>query len=504
MTTIAGVRALPQAQKGFRLGAKRIYRTASERITAMLVRSAGRDGIIEPRQERVITRAAGEIIQSLFVGSDGRSAYADDGATPLAAYPRLVNSWVGYVTYRAVHAHYDWMRRTLPDDVFRWLARARRPESVREMIDVSARMLPGFLPNALAQYDPLHRWVDPNGYTLSDRIWRAGGDTRQRIDAILSEGIRNGEGALQLSRKLEQFLLPGRAQLRTYKPYGVDASYRGMLLGRTEIARAHGEATLISARLNPYVSGIDWALSASHPKMDICDQLATIGMGGGRLKEPYDLYGVPGYPPHPQCVLPGIRIGVPGGQKYVEFIQNGDMVLTHRGRYRPVAKVWSKPYDGEIVQITTDFGVLMLTPEHPVMTQSGWVNAGELKAGTVVLLVSLRIKAAADAPPDTVPTAHWPIKEISHFDYSGPVYNMEVIHDNSYVAEDIAVHNCLCTLLSVVTSTPAQVTNELRGFMEAGEEPPVTPASEGVLLWLLLGAAFYEWWQRNKQEVVAI
>jgi hypothetical protein len=297
----------------------------------------------------------------VFVGSDGYSAYASDGATPLSPYAKLVNQWVAYTTVKIVQHQRDWMKRNVPEDVFNWLAGAVRPSNVSEMINVAARMLPGFVPNALANYDPLHRWVDPNGYMLSDRIWRLGTDTRSRLDAMLAESIRNGDSALTISKKAERFMLPGRAALRTDKPYGKDASYRGMVLGRTEITRAHGEVTLITARLNPYVSGMDWALSVSHPKFDVCDQLATLGMGGGRIREPYGLYDVPGYPVHPQC---------------------------------------------------------------------------------------------------------------------------------------------LCTLLSVVTSNMAQVTADLRAFMEAGEPPPLTPAADDSLLWILLGSALYQWWKVN-QEVVA-
>lgn len=355
MAQIRDARTLPQTQKYFREGFKDILRPASERIVSLLVRNGGADGVINPRLESALIRSAGEIVQSVFTGLDGRSVYAANEVAPLSPYASLINRAVIRVTVKGVRAHRNWLRQNIPDDVFRWLAGARRPESVREMV------LPA-MSKVFGEYDPLHLWVDPNGYRLSDRIWRAGVDTRTRIDAILAEGIRSGESAISLSKKLERFLLPGRAALRTQKPYGTDASYRGMVLGRTEITRAHGQTTLIAARLNPYVTGLDWALSASHPKMDICDSLATIGMGGGRIKEPYGLYDAINFPPHPQC---------------------------------------------------------------------------------------------------------------------------------------------LCSIYSAVTSTPAQVTAELRAMMEAGDEPPVTPAADGILLWLLLGAELYRWFQSNQDVVEA-
>lgn len=359
VNVIPGTRALPIAQKGFREGYKAILRPAVEQINAILLRSAGADGKIDPKRERQVLSATGSVIDRVFVGYDGRHAYAEDEAAPLSPYAKLVNTWVAYVTVKAVRNQQAWMKAHVPEDVYNWLKSARRPDNVREMISVAARLHPGFVPNAFAQYDPLHQWVDPDGYRLSDRIWRTDVDTRSRLDAMLAEQIRNGNSAFNISKKSEQFMLPGRAAMRTDKPYGKDASYRGMVLGRTEIARAHRDATITTAKLNPYVGGMDWALSASHPKMDICDSLATIGMGGGRLKEPYDVNGVPAYP-HPQC---------------------------------------------------------------------------------------------------------------------------------------------LCTIQSVVTSTPAQVTEELRGSMQEGVEPPLTPAADDTVLWLLFGGAFYQWWRSNQEAV---
>jgi len=787
---IPGTRALPVAQKGFREGFKAILRPAAEQIGTVLQRYAGIDGKIDPKRERQVLAATGQIIDRVFVGFDGRHAYAEDEATPLSPYAKLMNTWVAYITVKAVRNQQAWMKRNVPEDVYNWLSRAKRPTGVRE-IDVSARMGKGFVPNAFAKYDPLHLWVDPNGYRLSDRIWRTDGDMRARLDAMIAEQIRNGNSAFNISKKAEQFMLPGRAALRTDKPYGKDASYRGMVLGRTEITHAHGEVTLTTARLNPYVTGMDWVLSASHPKNDPCDVVATVGPGGGRLREPYPMDNVPSYPMHPQCVLPGQMVTTVDGDVPIEDIQSGDLVLTHEGRYQPVQSSWHNNYEGVIYRIETANGSMEITPEHPVMTLRGWINAEDLQSTDYILdtsfdigfdcsfgvmencpaqfpkacvpqsvflfgmpvntitfdsdfrgnqsevqpetfnpilsskvepvfgqhfthslldsgfpLVGVEALHATEAtgsgitsfdletllavetshessilqthgmhddmreagvvdlfgsgnlsantgfssrvsvtslqcaePFDSLPlrlaksaiilnplqlscfalgtqrnsavseelnqhselsaedaidlrcaeqvgdielgqdifkrtallgfdpldmstdgvephavAAAFPsagltanrtitgvvsthdnllssspeceegaasgnavverlitppqaqlhyikIQSISVREYAGLVYNMHVEVDNSYTVNGMAVHNCLCNIQSVVTATPAQVTEELRGFMQEGEEPPLTPAADDTLLWLLLGAAFYEWWTRNGEEV---
>ncbi len=122
-----------------------------------------------------------------------------------------------------------------------------------------------FAPNPLAEYDPPHLWVDPNGYRLSDRVWRTAGETRRKVDAMVDEGIRQGRGALALSRDLEEYLHPGRQIVRTKAPYGTDASYDAMRLARTEITRAASKAHEAAALDNPFVTGLKWKLSPQHP-----------------------------------------------------------------------------------------------------------------------------------------------------------------------------------------------------------------------------------------------
>jgi hypothetical protein len=161
------------------------------------------------------------------------------------------------------------------------------------------RQTPLFKPNPLAQYEQAHTWIDPNGHTLSDRIWRTAGNTRRKLDMFLEDAIREGRGTLNLenrgatglARDLEQFLMPGRQLRRTSKPYGIDASYDAMRLARTEITRAHAKAFENTAELNTFVTGLIWNLSGSHPKIDICDTHAE--------NSPYPLGTQPTMPAHP-------------------------------------------------------------------------------------------------------------------------------------------------------------------------------------------------------------
>lgn len=284
MPVIASSRSLYSAQLGFRDQWKTELQSSIDRFTGRIVRYGEKVPQVESNK---VLAAIGDDLERVFVGADYRSAFGADGVSPLATFPRILNFWLAWVSASVVFAHYTFMQRVTPPDLFQQLG-----GRVREQI------------NPFVAYEAPHTWVDASGYTLSGRIWQAGIRTRGRMDAFLSERIRNGQGSLQMSRELERFLLPGRAPLRTKKPYGTDASFDAMRLARTEIARAHTEATFISSRLNPYVTGMDWALSAQHPKLDICDRLATIGMQGQRLKAPYPIDSAPHVveDSHPQCL----------------------------------------------------------------------------------------------------------------------------------------------------------------------------------------------------------
>ena len=307
--TIGGERWLIQAQRGAERDIDAGLRVVVNRIrNALLQLSGGEDRPIPLRLKNTLLIQAGEYVSRYFVGEDGRSAYR--GVQPLSPYATALNKWLEWVQVKTVGSHQAFMLRVLASepDILRWLASA--PEQSQLPVQEV------FRPNPLAEYEPAHTWVDPNGYRLSDRIWRVSTRTRDKIDAILTEGIREGKGSLEIAKSVERFLLPSRAPLRTKKPYGTDASFDAMRLARTEIARAQAQASLAAANTNPFVTGMDFALSASHPRVDICDKLATIGMDGERLKEPYpkEESPIPIKDTHPLCLCnlrPSVAQSIP-------------------------------------------------------------------------------------------------------------------------------------------------------------------------------------------------
>jgi len=302
MSKIAVKQALTSAQRGYKRDITQAFQDGADRVRGELRRTVG-DGPVEGRRRMTVLVGVGRVIDRLFVGEDGRRAYADEnGADPLSPVAEALTKWTVEVQARVVLSHARYAQRKLAGDsaLVQWL---QSRQSAR-LFELDIVPNPIFFPNPLARYEAAHTWVDPNGYRLSDRIWRAGQRTRDKIDRVVNEGIREGWSSTQIADAVEGYLLPGRQAVRTKRPYDLDASFDAMRLGRTEISRAHAEASRLAAAANPYVTGMDFALSAQHPRRDICDDYATIGMGGGRIREPYEKGAerLPVVDTHPQCL----------------------------------------------------------------------------------------------------------------------------------------------------------------------------------------------------------
>jgi hypothetical protein len=143
------------------------------------------------------------------------------------------------------------------------------------------------------------------------------------------------------------------------------------------------------------------------------------------------------------CVPPGYPVMTASGPKPVEEVVTGDLVLTHRGRWRPVTSTMSRDYDGDLAVIKPR-GMLpiALTANHPVWraparleTQDRtnrlvpkewlWTNAEFLRAGR---------KLAGDYILQPVP-AGWPGAACPIRDFD------EAMLVGLYLAEGSAAHH---------------------------------------------------------------
>lgn len=153
---------------------------------------------------------------------------------------------------------------------------------------------------------------------------------------------------------------------------------------------------------------------------------------------------------HPEC-LPGVtNIYTSEGWRPIKDVQEGDLVLTHQGKFKPVVRKIRNILEpkSKFVEIRTSSSVatdtkLNLTANHPVLTQRGWVLAEEVVVGDLVSILQHECVNCGD-PPGKFRFAWTEVKVVRTYETKKKqtVFNLSVLDDHSYVAKGFAVHNC--------------------------------------------------------------
>ena len=142
------------------------------------------------------------------------------------------------------------------------------------------------------------------GFQLSERVYMNDVATVNRVGRIIDESLAMGRSAKEIAAEVRGFISPDT-------PGGV--SYAAMRLARTEINNAYHDTVKEKMKKRPWVEGIDWNLSGSHPCHDICDEYAE--------KSPWDKAEVPSKP-HPQCLC-YITAALPSNEKFIDNLFEG-------------------------------------------------------------------------------------------------------------------------------------------------------------------------------------
>jgi len=220
----------------------------------------------------------------------------------------------------------------------------------------------------------------------------------------------------------------------------------------------------------------------------------------------------PGGPPfHFNCFIDGqTPIYTSKGWVAIRNIKTGDFVLTHKGRFRNVTEIIRTPLQTPNVVKFALKGrgshlPISVTSGHPILTDKGWISAGELKSGDKVVLLSHKCKRVdgsywhKDKEKDNIRQKNiegegWQVfrfgedqinknfgcvekevlriasnhKELYQFsEYeicvinkwrlkkARTLYNFSVEEDESYIARGFVVHNCRSTTIPITKSWAA-------------------------------------------------
>jgi hypothetical protein len=168
-------------------------------------------------------------------------------------------------------------------ELFQTLAGLNVPQStITALVDAETAA-------AKSSLDRMIRRVFGESYVnLSQRVYKSSVAIGRVLDNKINSALARGLSAKEFARELSPYINPDT-------PGGL--RYASMRLARSEINNAAHAVAVSDASGKPWIEGMQWELSASHPKADVCDDLAE---GGPALDGVYPPHAVPGRP-HPQC-----------------------------------------------------------------------------------------------------------------------------------------------------------------------------------------------------------
>jgi hypothetical protein len=145
---------------------------------------------------------------------------------------------------------------------------------------------------------------------LSQRVYNSQVSFGSILDRKVNSALVRGLSAREFSREISDFINPNT-------PGGV--RYAAMRLARTEINNAAHAVAIHSQADKPWVIGMRWRLSGSHPKPDECDKLAKGGPKGDGIYRK----GETPKKPHPQCFC-FVTPETPTDNEFLDALINGE------------------------------------------------------------------------------------------------------------------------------------------------------------------------------------
>jgi hypothetical protein len=215
---------------------------------------------------------------------------------------------------------------------------------------------------------------------------RYAGAVGQDIRRMLAIGVIKGESVSQMTDRLQGSKRYRKAVSGDIAAEGIagnlDDRYRfwAMRVVRTETQSAYNtqlDNTIRQAKQHIPDLIRRWDASLDRRTCIVCGALhGTTAPIGGAFPD-----GTTEAPQHPNCVPAGTMISTPDGPRPIESIRIGDYVLGGlTGLPRMVTDVHVNYHQGDMVVLEADGCRLDLTPNHPVLTGRGWVEAGEIQA----------------------------------------------------------------------------------------------------------------------------
>lgn len=257
-----------------------ILRRSSERISRELAHLATKPGIgaAVRREQLLLTQAAIHRELTTLWDGIGRTVMAGRETAAAAAVEGIVDR--------------ELLRSVLPAADADYLLDSMRTSARSTVEVVQARLELSQIP-------------------LAESVYKNRELSNGKIDAIVNEALARGASARELAADVRRFIRPDvQGGVR----------YAAFRLGRTELNNAFHATQVQTGIKTPWITGLKWNLSGSHPRPDECNEYADAdnGMGAG-VWEPEQ---VPAKP-HPNCLCFTTSETV-GRDQFVDSFMAGD------------------------------------------------------------------------------------------------------------------------------------------------------------------------------------
>lgn len=149
------------------------------------------------------------------------------------------------------------------------------------------------------------------------------------------------------------------------------------------------------------------------------------------------------------CFVSGTLVLTNSGYKKIEDVSLEDQLLTHTGKFQKILNLQSKSYTGKLYHISVTKDTIICTEEHPFYVRKEneepeWKKASEITKdyyfGMVKDMCSVNEILGCFIEGKYI---WFKLQNIKIEDtVNTPVYNFEVEEDNSYIVQNVIVHNC--------------------------------------------------------------
>ncbi len=208
------------------------------------------------------------------------------------------------------------------------------------------------------------------------------------INNEITKGIIAGES---ISKVKSRIMGVGRG---VQGKLGRIITYRAEMIARSEILRvSNAVSDRIYAANKDVIKGVEWLATLDYRTCPECIPLDGAFYDFSKGERP------PERPIHPLCFADKqITIYTSKGLKQIGDIKVGDLVLTHKGRFRKVTNlIRTSRYNGDTITINIKnnykfrnrdkgklFSLPSITPNHPILINGKWKEASEIVKGNKI------------------------------------------------------------------------------------------------------------------------